>query len=115
MRDASMLVFPSEWYETFGRVAAEAFAAATPVVAADIGAVAELVEEGRTGLRFRPGDPTHLAAQVEWLLSHPDVHERMRREARSEFEARYTADRNYGMLMEIYGRALERAEAPARA
>ncbi len=114
MRDASMLVFPSEWYETFGRVAAEAFAAATPVVAADIGAIAELVEEGRTGLRFRPGDPTHLAAQVEWLLSHPEEHKRMRREARSEFEARYTADRNYGMLMEIYGRTLERAGAPAR-
>ena len=71
MREADMLIFPSEWYETFGRVAAEAFAAGTPVVAADIGAVAELVEHGRTGLKFRPGDPEDLAAQVEWALSHP--------------------------------------------
>jgi glycosyltransferase involved in cell wall biosynthesis len=102
MQEASMLVLPSEWYETFGRVAVEAFAAATPVIASDIGAIAELVEHGRTGLRFRAGDPKHLAAQVEWLLSRPDEHHRMRREARREFEAKYTADRNYRMLMGIY-------------
>jgi glycosyltransferase involved in cell wall biosynthesis len=112
MKEASMLVFPSEWYETFGRVAAEAFATATPVIAADIGAIAELVEHGHTGLRFRPGDPEDLAAQVGWFLSHPEEHARMRREVRAEFEAKYTAQRNYQMLMEIYESALEREEAP---
>jgi glycosyltransferase involved in cell wall biosynthesis len=113
MKEASMLVFPSEWYETFGRVAAEAFATATPVIAADIGAIAELVEHGHTGLRFRPGDPEDLAAQVGWFLSHPEEHVRMRREARAEFEAKYTAERNHQMMMEIYESALEREEAPA--
>lgn len=113
MRRADMLVFPSEWYETFGRVAAEAFAAGTPVVAADIGAIAELVEHGRTGLLFRPGDPEDLAAQVGWALSHPSQLRRMREEARAEFEAKYTAEINYLALMEIYGAALERKKAPA--
>jgi glycosyltransferase involved in cell wall biosynthesis len=113
MKEASMLVFPSEWYETFGRVVAEAFATATPVIAADIGVVAELVEPGHTGLRFRPGDPEDLAAQVGWFLSHPEEHARMRREARAEFEAKYTAEKNHQMLMEIYESALEREEAPA--
>jgi glycosyltransferase involved in cell wall biosynthesis len=46
MKRAGVLVFPSEWYETFGRVAVEAFAAGTPVIAANIGAVGELVEHG---------------------------------------------------------------------
>jgi glycosyltransferase involved in cell wall biosynthesis len=110
---ADMLVFPSEWYETFGRVAAEAFAAGTPVIAADIGAVAELVEHGRTGLKFRPGDPEDLVAQVEWALSHPVELLSMREEARAEFEAKYTAERNYRALMEIYEAALERKKVPA--
>lgn len=48
MKEACSLVFPSEWYETFSRVVAEAFATGTPVIAANIGAVAELVEHGRT-------------------------------------------------------------------
>jgi glycosyltransferase involved in cell wall biosynthesis len=113
MRRADMLVFPSEWYETFGRVAAEAFAAGTPVVAADIGAIAELVEHGRTGLLFRPGDPEDLAAQVGWALSHPSQLRRMREEARTEFEAKYTAETNYLALMEIYEAALERKKATA--
>ena len=113
MRDADMLIFPSEWYETFGRVAAEAFAAGTPVVASDIGAVAGLVDHGRTGLKFRPGDPEDLAAQVGWLLSQPAQLRRMRREARAEFEARYTAESNYPKLMEIYRSALERKKVPA--
>ena len=112
MREADMLVFPSEWYETFGRVAAEAFAAGTPVVAADIGAVSELVEHGRTGLKFRPGDPDDLAAQVDRALSKPAQLRRMRGEARAEFEARYTAERNYPKLMEIYRTALERSKVP---
>jgi glycosyltransferase involved in cell wall biosynthesis len=113
LKEAGMLVFPSEWYETFGRVAAEAFATATPVIAADVGAVAELVEHGHTGLRFRPGDPEDLAAQVGRSFSRPEEHARMRREARAEFEAKYTAERNHQMLLEIYESALVRKEAPA--
>jgi glycosyltransferase involved in cell wall biosynthesis len=113
MKEANMLIFPSRWYETFGRVAIEAFATATPVVAANLGAIAELVDHGRAGLRFRPGDPEDLAAQVEWLLCHPEEHARMRRQARAEFEAKYTSERNYQKLMEIYESALEGKEAPA--
>ena len=68
LRDAMCLVFPSEGYETFGRVVIEAFAAATPVIAAGHGAAAELVQDGLTGLHFRPGDPSDLAAKV-WKSS----------------------------------------------
>jgi len=113
MRKADMLVFPSQWYETFGRVAAEAFAAGTPVIAANIGAVAELVEHGRTGLKFRPGDPEDLVSQVEWALSHSAELRSMREEVRAEFEAKYTAERNYRALMEIYEAALESQKVPA--
>ena len=110
MGGAAFLVFPSEVYETFGRVAIEAFAKGTPVVASKIGAIAELVEHGHTGLHFRPGDPQDLAAQVEWASRNPAVLERMRKAARAEFEARYTAGRNHKLLMEIYRTAAQRAK-----
>jgi glycosyltransferase involved in cell wall biosynthesis len=113
LKEASVLVFPSEWYETFGRVVAEAFATATPIIAADIGAATELIEHGRTGLKFRPGDPEDLAVQAGWFFSHPQEHARMRREIRAEYETKYTAERNYRTLMEIYEAALERKKVPA--
>lgn len=73
-----------------------------PVIAANIGAIAELVEHGRTGLHFQPGNAADLAAQVEWVLQHQREWELMRQEARAEYEAKYTAQQNYHRLMEIY-------------
>ena len=109
MGDARLLILPSEWYEPFGRVAIEAFARATPVIASDLGGMADLVEDGRTGRLFRPGDAGDLAAKVEWTLRHPGELARMRRAARKTFEARYTAAQNYRQLMAIYRRALASA------
>ncbi|MDR7588877.1 MAG: glycosyltransferase [Armatimonadota bacterium] len=107
MGDAAFLVFSSEWYEGFPLVVGEAFARGLPVVATALGSQGSIVHHGRTGLLFRPGDPEDLAAKVEWLLSHPKELTRMRREARAEYEVKYTADRNYQMLMEIYRQAID--------
>jgi glycosyltransferase involved in cell wall biosynthesis len=109
MKDAAMLILPSEWYETFGRVAVESFAAGTPVVVASTGAIAELVDHGRTGLHFRPGDAVDLARQVKSLKECPTELSLMRLDARAEFERRYTAARNYALLASIYVAAADRA------
>ena len=109
MREAAFVVVPSEWYETFGRVVIEAFASGTPVVTADIGALAELVDPGRTGLQFHAGDADHLARQVHFAIDHPTELRRMRAEARLEFEAKYREAQNYEALMAIYHQALGRA------
>jgi glycosyltransferase involved in cell wall biosynthesis len=105
--NAAFLVFPSEWYETFGQVAIEAFSKGTPVVASDIGAIPELVN-ARSGLLFRPGDPTDLATKVDLLLAHPQELARLRLTARAEFESKYTADNNYQQLMAIYQSAIDK-------
>lgn len=105
--EARMLIFPSEWYETFGRVAVEAFAKGTPVIAANIGAIAELVDEGRTGLLFTPGDPADLAAKVGALLDSSEQHG-WRRWAREEFESKYTPEMNFTALTDIYAKAIKR-------
>ncbi len=106
--NAQFLIWPSEgWYETFGLVAVEAFACGTPVLASSAGVASYIVRDGTTGLLFRPGDPEDLAAKVEWLLAHPRELAHMRQEARAEYEAKYTAERNYQMLMEIYQQAID--------
>jgi glycosyltransferase involved in cell wall biosynthesis len=106
--NAACLVFPSEWYETFGRVAIEAFAKGTPVIASNIGAIAELVEHQRNGLLFRPSDPADLAAKINWLLDRPQDLKQMRLSARAEFDLKYTAGDNCKRLIEIYQHALNR-------
>jgi glycosyltransferase involved in cell wall biosynthesis len=66
----------------------------------------EIIADGRTGLHFTPGDADDLAAKVDWDWSHSHKMEEMGRAARKEYEAKYTAERNYGMLMDIYRQAI---------
>lgn len=106
MGDATVLIIPSELYETFGRVVIEAYAKGTPVIAANIGAVAELVEDGRTGLLFAPGDASGLAAKVDWARDHSGEMAEMAFRVRREYESKYTAEQNYQMLLGIYEQAI---------
>ena len=108
LRNARFLVFPSIWYETFGLSIVESFAAGRPVVASAIGALEELVEEGRTGWLFPPGDPAALAACVERAWSDPARSAELGRAARAEYEARYTAERAYQGLLSVYQAARDR-------
>ncbi|HJY84830.1 MAG TPA: glycosyltransferase family 4 protein, partial [Candidatus Binatia bacterium] len=114
MKGAQFLIFPSEWYETFGRVAIEAFACGVPVIASRLGAIAEIVEDGHTGLLFQPGDLDDLAAKVRWAVSHPEEMTRMGTKARQVYEIKYTPEANYRMLCDIYKRAINNAKGAIR-
>lgn len=109
MKGARFLVFPSECYENFGLVAVEAFACGIPVIATSLVAGGEIIEDGRTGLYFVPGATEDLAEKVEWAWTYPKETARMGWEARRDYEEKYTPERNYEMLMEIYEMALGRA------
>jgi len=111
MKRARFLVVPSVCYEGFPLVIAEAFAVGLPVITSDIGSPPSLVEDGATGLHFRSGDPHALASRVRWASEHVDELTAMRVRARRQYEARYTARRNYDLLMQAY----ESAAAHARA
>ena len=112
--DAACLVLPSITYETFGRTIAEAFSRGTPAVVSGSGAMAELVDDGRTGYHARPGDAADLAGKISRLLALPAAERaRMRAAARAEYLRRFTAAPNYELLLAIYRRALDFRRARA--
>jgi glycosyltransferase involved in cell wall biosynthesis len=107
MRNARALLFPSAWYETFGITVVEAFACGLPVIASAIGPVgSELVEDGRTGLLFAPGDSARLASLVEQAWSQPEQMRTMGDAALQEYRAVYTPERNYQLLEAAYALVL---------
>lgn len=106
VRSARFLVVPSEWYEGFPMCIAEAMACGIPVVCSRLGGMAEVVDNFRTGLHFTAADPADLAAKVDWAWSHTNEMRAMGRNGRAEYEAKYSSERNYTMLMDIYRRAL---------
>ena len=106
IRHARFLLFSSEWYENFPMTIAESFACGVPVICSRLGAMEEIVDDQRTGLHFSPGDPSDLAEKICWALDHPDRMDSMGRDARREYETKYTADKNYPILIDIYQRAI---------
>lgn len=116
LQRARCLVVPSEWYEGFPLVVVEAFACGVPVVASRLGSLAELVENGETGVLVPPGDAGALAAALAAAWERPDAMAAMGARARRAYERRYTADEAHRTCMSIYAEAIasRRAEQPAQ-
>jgi glycosyltransferase involved in cell wall biosynthesis len=110
MRRASYLVMPSIWYENFPRTLVEAYANGLPVIASHLGALAELVEHGRTGLLFEAAAAHDLARHIAWAEAFPGKMRAMGEEARERYESEFTPERNYAQLAAIYQDAIASAD-----
>lgn len=105
---ASFVVFPSECYEGMPMVLLESLAKGTPIIASDVGSIRNIIEPPRTGKLFKVGDVTDLVEKVESLWKQPDELKQMRFEARREYLTKYTAEKNYELLQEIYQKTIEK-------
>lgn len=105
--DATALIVPSLWYEGLPKTVIEAFSVGTPMIASDLGAMAEVITPDETGLLFAPGDAERLRDRLEQIDRSPGLAQAMRSNVRRAFEQRYTAERNYEMLRAIYEEAVQ--------
>ena len=108
IKQSNYAILPSICYEMFPLVLAESFACGKPVIASRIGSLPELVEDGKTGLLFEPGNSQDLAAKMKWMIENKDACIEMGENARKVFEEKYAAERNFKILMDIYNTVLMR-------
>jgi glycosyltransferase involved in cell wall biosynthesis len=101
LRAADVVALPS-YTEALPTVMIEAAASGRPVVATTVGGTPEVVEDGRTGLLVREGDPEAFGEAVVRLLADPALRESMGRAARARAEALFDADRWAVRLRTIY-------------
>lgn len=87
-RRATILVLPSLW-EGFGLVVVEALGCACPVVASDLPALRDLLQDGHAGRLFRVGDPKDLKEQVCALLADERLRELLADTGRSSVLERF--------------------------
>ena len=100
-----LAVFPS-LYEPFGIVALEAMSVGKPVVASDVGGFSEMIEDGVTGVKVRPGDAEELASAIERLVEDAELRRALgeagMRVVRERFSWKVVAEK----VLRIYRRVL---------
>ncbi|HEY7814431.1 MAG TPA: glycosyltransferase family 4 protein [Nakamurella sp.] len=102
---ATVCAVPSQWAEPFGLVAVESMAAGTPVVASDIGGLAEVIGDGCSGALVAPGRPDDLAAALDMVLGEPALRAQVAAQGRRR-AADFTASAVLPAVFDAYGAAL---------
>jgi glycosyltransferase involved in cell wall biosynthesis len=102
LANAAFLVVPSLCYENFPMALVEAYALGKPVVASRLGALAELVEDGVTGLLFSPGNADELEARLRTLADAPLLRQALGATARLRCAEHFGPQRNLELLEAIY-------------
>lgn len=78
MSNISVLVVPSVYYDNLPLVTLMGLAYKTPVIGSDIGGIPEVVQDGKNGFLFKPGDSDELASLIETIAAKPEILEELR-------------------------------------
>ncbi|GAB1508222.1 glycosyltransferase [Actinophytocola sp. KF-1] len=105
------VVVPSQWLETFGLVVVEAMAAGVPAVVAGHSSLAELVDDGVTGLTHTPGDAASLAAALGQIMRTPSS---LGQAARARYDREFTPSVGLANLVAQYRRVIEESRRGAQ-
>jgi glycosyltransferase involved in cell wall biosynthesis len=113
IKSAALVVVPSRWFEGFPMTVLEAFSAGTPVIASRIGSLAEVVEDGVSGLTREVDNHDSWKSAIQLLLDDRHMAATLGQGARMAYEGKYTDQQNLVRLMDLYSHAIERAAAAA--
>lgn len=103
---SDVFVFPS-LYEGLGGSLLEAMALGLPIVASDLPALRELLQDGVGGRLVPAASAEALIETIDELLTYPDKARQYGSRNRAVFEDRFTLDRSDERMMELYERLLD--------
>lgn len=106
LANAACLVLPS-FQENAPMVVAEAMAAGVPVAASRVGALARMVEDGKTGFLFDPYRLDEMVDSLNTLLTDHDLRQAMGQAAHEVAARRYRAEAVAKRTLEVYNKAIE--------
>lgn len=87
---STISIVPSILPESFGRVAIESMSAGRPVIASELGGLAEIIKDDFGGYLFKVGDKRDLASKISLLIDSDEVLDEKSAEAKICFEKRFS-------------------------
>ena len=101
LQKARFNIVPSECYDNFPMSILESFSVGTPVIASKAGGLPEVVEDGKNGFLFEPGNAYDLTEKMEYASSNPDMALQMGKYAYKCAKEKYGPEKHYDRLMVI--------------
>lgn len=98
---STCIVSPAIWYENMPNTVIEAYAYGKPVVASNVGSLAEIVEDGKTGFLFEMKNSRSLAEKLKCFIDNPNLAHIMGKNAREKCEREYSEDRHFNKLLPV--------------
>jgi glycosyltransferase involved in cell wall biosynthesis len=111
LRSASAALVPSRCYESFPMIVAEAMSCATPIIGSDLGALAELVDNRKTGRLVVPDSVDAWVQAMNEAVENPEQLAMWGLSGRRTYAARYDENHGYDSLVKIYQGAIAKASA----
>lgn len=105
VKQFDVLLMPTTEFEGFGYSLAEAMISGVPVVASRVGAIPDMVEDGRTGILVHPNDTNELAEALEKLVKGRSYRRQLGEQARKSIASQFSAEK---MSQEYYSMLEER-------
>ena len=91
LTNTDVLVFPTKLeHETFGNVNLEAMQFGIPVIATNVAAIPDIIDDGVNGYLVDKSAPNQIADKLEYLIKHPDLSKQMGNAGRKKYEEKYT-------------------------
>jgi glycosyltransferase involved in cell wall biosynthesis len=101
MRSIDIFVLPS-LSEAFSNSLLEALASGCAAIGSNLGGTPELIQDGKTGLLFRPGDAQDLAEKLRLLIEQEDFRSQLGREAASFASSTFPVHRAVRRMTDLY-------------
>jgi glycosyltransferase involved in cell wall biosynthesis len=108
IKNSSFVIVPSVWYENAPFSVIESFALGKPVIASNLGGLPEMINDGKNGLLFNPGDIEDLREKINSLYHNPCAIRSMGLAARLFVEKNFSPENHYKELMKIYSNFLNK-------
>ena len=107
VRGAKFVCVPSEWYENNPMTIIESYTLGTPVIGANIGGIPEIIEEGKTGYKFEPGNIKELATIISKCnLLKEKEYQSMKNNAKLFADRNFGKDKYYKELINLYNKSI---------
>jgi len=100
--DCFDVIVLTTYAETFGLVLIEGMKCGVPVIGSNAGGVPEIIEHGKTGLLYEPGDVAGLAACLQQLASEPGLRKKLARAGQLFADEVFSERQHYTKLIQIF-------------